>query len=156
MAITAVLLTAFTPTPQLLQEPPEKLAKALLPLVTCVAVVPLIKSTVFEFSVQTTSPVTEFAAQELTLPGVETTKAGSPPGLGSIGTRATPVWDENQEPPLGTYAFTLGPPALTARELVGTQAAKVGLEAPTLIFEQLEASRLLNDVAPAVPVTHTK
>jgi len=66
MPITAVLLDALMPTPQFWQEPPEKPAVALDPLVIVVSEDPLMMSTLVLFSVHTTSPVVEFEAQELT------------------------------------------------------------------------------------------
>jgi hypothetical protein len=69
IAITAVLLAALTPTPQLLHEPPEKPAVVFDPLVIVVTVVaegPAMISTLAVFSVQITSPVDELAAQEFT------------------------------------------------------------------------------------------
>jgi hypothetical protein len=42
-----------------------------------------------------------------------------------------------------------------ANELVGTQAAMVGVLAVTVICEQLGVVNVLNSVEPTVPVTHT-
>jgi hypothetical protein len=60
--------------------------------------------------------------------------------------------------PEGTKAVTFdvaGAPATIARELVGTQAARVVLVAVTLICEQLGVFNVLNTVEPAVPETDT-
>jgi hypothetical protein len=73
MAITAVLFAALMPTPQFMQSPPVKSAYALDPLVMVLkdpTEVWLMRSTLMLFSVQTTSPVTEFAAHEFTKPVV--------------------------------------------------------------------------------------
>jgi hypothetical protein len=91
MAITAVLFAALTPIPQFWHEPPEKPAVVLDPLVSVVTVVdegPAMISTLALFSVQITSPVDEFAAQEFTYPGVAKIFAVPEP---SSGTSSIPV-----------------------------------------------------------------
>ena len=106
---------------QAVVEPPMRLQRdAFDPLVTVVSVVPLIRSTLAVFSVQTTSSVTEFEAQEFTAPGVA--KCIVEP-LPSSGTCSIPDVPPSQYPN-GTYAVTFVP-TVTASELVGTQAASV-------------------------------
>jgi hypothetical protein len=157
MAITAVLFAALMPTPQFSHSPPVKLASVLDPLVTVVSTDPLMRSTLVLFSVQTTSPVTEFPAHEFTKPVVGKFNAETP--VPSNGTRSIPVAPEPSHEPNGMKAVTFdaaGLPATIARELVGTQAARVVLVAVTVISEQLGVLNVLNEVDPAVPVTHTK
>src|SRR5438132_975261 len=129
-------------TPQLVQEPPEKLTAKDPPLVSVVfRVVPEIRYTSVLSAVHTVVPVNGFDAQEFATLGVGITAEVV---LFSMPTTATPVDVAGSQFPLGTYETTVVPVTRTDNELDGWQEPGGGATAAacTLKLSVLESDGL--------------